>query len=112
MLIIKELDPFYLIPIRSLFYLIYRTINFGIISNSTTLLTPKYILHEISNLFSIICSLIYLEVIILNFNNYEKNVKEFIVNRGKIDEEIAQEEEEEEESSKVEIEIDNYIFEI
>ena len=53
------------------------------------------------------------EVIVLNFNDYEKNVKEFIVNRGKIDEEIAQEEEEEEPSSKVEIEInDNYIFEI
>ena len=43
-LIIKELDPFYLIPIRSLFYLIYRTINFGIISNSTTLFSILFIL--------------------------------------------------------------------
>ena len=109
-LIIKKLDPFYLLPIRSLFYIIYRSIDYGSISYSTTLFTAKYILHEVSNLFLIICSLVYLEIIILNFNNYEKDVKECIIEREKIDVEIANEEEEE--SEKIEIEIgDTYLAE-
>ena len=104
------MDPFYLLPIRSLFYFIYRSINFRSISYSTTLFTTKYILHEVSNLFSIICSLIYLGIIILNFNKYEENVKECIIDREKFDVEIAKEEEEEPE--KVEIEIGgNYLAE-
>ena len=107
-LIIKELDPFYLILIRSLFYFIYRTINFVALSH-TSIIIIKFVFHQISNLFSVICSLIYLEVIILTFNDYDKDVKECIIDRGKIDEEKAKEEE----PSKLEISINGgYAIEI
>ena len=42
--------------------------------------------------------LIYLEIIILNFNNYDYNIKKFIIERSK-QEVIDNEEEEEEEDS-------------
>ena len=110
-LIIKKLDPFYLIPVRTIFYFIYRILDFRTISDSSKLFTPKFVLHEITNLFSVICSLIYLEIIILNFYNYEKDVKECIEERERIDVELANKKEEE--PSKIEIEInENYTVEI
>ena len=110
-LIIKELDPFYLIPVRTIFYFIYRILDFRTISDSSKLFTPKFVLHEITNLFSVICSLIYLEIIILNFCNFEKDVKKCIEERERIDVELANEKEEE--PSKIEIEInENYTVEI
>ena len=111
-LIIKNLDPFYIIPIRSPYYLIDRTIKFIATSESSAFLTTKYILREITNTFAIICALIYLEIIILNFNGYEKNIRESIVDRERFDIEEANKKEEDQ-SKKIEIEInENYIVEI
>ena len=109
LLIIKQLDPFYLIPIRCLYYIIHGRMQFITIENSSTLLKTKYALQDFSNLFAIICSLVYLEIIILDCHNFGKDVKEEIVERGKVDIEIANAKEE---PSKFEIEIDdNYITE-
>ena len=53
--------------------------------------------------------MVYLEIIILDCHNFGKDVKEEIVERGKVDIEIANAKEE---PSKFEIEIDdNYITE-
>ena len=112
LLIIKKLDPFYLIPSRCLYFLIYSTIKYFLaIPYTTKLLTIKYLFDELSNIIAVICSLIYLEIIILNFCNYEKDVKERIIERGEIEVEKANEKEKE--PSKIEITIDeNYTVEI
>ena len=52
-----------------------------------------------------------MEIIILNFCNYEKNVRESIIDRERIDVEIANSKERN--PSKIEIEInDGYTFEV
>ena len=97
LLIIKKLDPFYLILIKFLLS----------INDSTKLVIIKYVILFLSNLFAIICSLIYIEIIILNFNDYEKDTRENIIDRERIDSGTSNEEED---SKEIEIEIaDNYV---
>ena len=112
LLIIKKLDPFYVMPIDSFFYIICYTIKFFLPKlNSAILLIIKYPIIFFINIFAIICSLIYMEIIILNFNDYEKDIRENIIDRERID--IEEANEERESTSKIEIEIgDNYVVEV
>ena len=110
LLIIKKLDPFYLIPIDSIFFLIYCIIKFLLSIIYSKKLNSKYIFNFSSNSLAVICSLIYMEIIILNFNEYEKNIRDNISERERFDSIIANAEED---PKKIEIEIaDNYTFEV
>ena len=76
LLIIKHFDPFYLIPIDTCYYISYETIDFCLSLSKTNLLNNiRFIIEIISELISIICCCIYLEIIELHFCNLDENVK-------------------------------------
>lgn len=107
-LVIKHLSPSHLIfsfPIYYFFqklisatYTMFKTQNYFVKEEFNDTKIAKYFLDSIGDIIAFIGFLIYLEIIILNFNNYDYNIKKFIIERSK-QEVIDNEEEEEEEDS-------------
>ena len=86
LLIIKHFDPFYLIPIDTCYYISYETIDFFLsLSKTNSLNNIRFIIEIFSELISIICCCIYLEIIELHFCNLDENIKRKIIFRGKLD---------------------------
>ena len=86
LLVIKNLDPFYLIPIDTCYYIIYETLDFLFtLSRANLFSNIRFILGVSSDLISIICCSIYLEIIELHFYNLDENIKKNIIFRSSID---------------------------
>jgi len=86
LLIIKNLDPFYILPIENIYYLIYQAIDFfSTLSITNSNNNIKFILQTLANIISVISSCIYLEIIELHFYELDKNIKRLIIHRGKMD---------------------------
>ena len=85
-LIILNLDPFYLLPIENFYFLIYQSIDFfATISITNAFFNIKFFLATMSAIISAISSCIYLEIIELHFCKLDKNLKENIILRSRID---------------------------
>ena len=76
LLIINYLDPFYLIIVESCFYIIYEAIDFVITLSITNLYTNiRFCFVLLSDLISVICCCIYLEIVELHFMDWMKTLK-------------------------------------
>ena len=86
LLIINYLDPFYLIPIDTCYYIIYETIDFFITLSITNLYSNiRFCLGISSDLISVICCCVYLEIFELHFYKLDENIKRNIILRGEFD---------------------------
>ena len=86
LLIINYLDPFYLIPIDTCYYIIYETVDFFITLSITNIYSNiRFCLAISSDLISVICCCIYLEIFELHFYNLAENIKKNIISRGEFD---------------------------
>ena len=86
LLIINYLDPFYLMPIDMVYYIIYHTVEFLItISKTNPLNIIRFIIANLADLIGIICFCVYLEIIELHFYNLDKNIKRNIMLRAEGD---------------------------
>ena len=82
LLIIKDLDPFYLIPIDSTFFLIYEIIDYCVTYPITNLYRNlKFVCQFCSNFIDIILCLIYLEIIELHFCSLDQQLRRTIIKR-------------------------------
>ena len=83
LLIINYLDPFYLIPIDTVYFIIYQTLDFFLsLSKKNIFYIIRFIIATLSDLTGIICFLVYLEIIELHFYDLDKNIKKNIIIRG------------------------------
>ena len=83
LLIIKDLDPFYLIPIDSVYFLIYEIIDYCITFHITNLYRNlKFVCQVCSNIISIFLCSIYLEIIELHFCKLDLFLRKYIIERG------------------------------
>ena len=63
--LIHYLDPFYLIPIDTVFFIIYETIEFLLTLDKANIFSNlRFICAALSDLIGILCFSIYLEIII------------------------------------------------
>ena len=86
LLIINYLDPFYLIPIDTCYYIIYETIDFFITLSITNFYSNiRFCLAISSDLISVICCCVYLEIFELHFYKLDKNIKRNIILRGEFE---------------------------
>ena len=75
-LIINYLDPFYLVPVESCFYIIYESIDFFITLSITNLYNNiRFCLAISFDLISVICCCIYLEILELHFYKLDEKIK-------------------------------------
>ena len=82
LLIIKDLDPFYLIPCDSTFFLIYEIIDYCLTYKlADSYRNSKLACKICSNIIAIILSSIYLEIIELHFCYLDRHLKRFIIIR-------------------------------
>ncbi len=82
-LVIKYLHPTYLILINVLYNLALKIIIFEYEgSKKDYYIRLQLIIKEISYAIAVFCYLIYLEIIELRFCDYDKNIKERIIDRG------------------------------
>ena len=108
-LVIKNLSPSHLIfsfPIYYFFqkltgatYTMFVTQSYFVEEDITKIKIAKYFLDSLGDIIAFIGFLIYLEIIILNFNNYDYNIKKCIIERSNQELCDNEEEEEEEDSS-------------
>ena len=91
-MIVKNLDPFHLIPIDSLFYLITEIIDYSITRANLTENKPqvnlKFALRLINNVASVTLSLIYYEIIELHFCGLDQHLRKYILRREDLDKKI------------------------
>ena len=91
-MIVKNLDPFHLIPIDSLFYLITEIIDYSITRANLTENKPqvnlKFALRLINNFASVTLSLIYYEIIELHFCGLDQHLRKYILRREDLDKKI------------------------
>ena len=104
-MIIKNLDPFYLMPINAIYYIITEIIDYSVILREKKYINYKrhlkFALRIFNNLISIILSLIYFEIIELHFCALDRYLRRNILNREIQDKQILllnKDEEEENES--------------
>jgi hypothetical protein len=91
LLIINYLDPFYLIPIDTCYYIIYETIDFFITLSITNIYSNiRFCLAISSDLISVICCCVYLEIFELHFYKLDENIKKNIISRGEFDSKITE----------------------
>jgi len=91
LLIINYLDPFYLIPIDTCYYIIYETIDYLITLSITNLYSNiRFCLAISSDLISVICCCVYLEIVELHFYGLDENIKKNIILRGENDRETTE----------------------
>ena len=82
LLIIKDLDPFYLIPIDCLYFLIYDIIDYCITYPITDLYRNlKFSCQFCSNTVAVFLCSIYLEIIELHFCSLDTFLRRFIIKR-------------------------------
>ena len=82
LLIIINLDPFYLIPIDCLYFLFHDIIDFIITYNITNKYRNyKFINMILSNFISIFFCMIYFEIIELHFCGFDRYIKKNIIKR-------------------------------
>ena len=82
-LIIRDLDPFYIIPIDSIFFLILEIIDYCMTySLADSYRNSKFVCQILSNSIDIFFSCIYLEIIELHFCKLDLFIKKNIVFRG------------------------------
>ena len=82
LLIIKDLDPFYLIPCDSTFFLIYEIIDYCLTSKLANLYRNlKFACQICSNSIDIFLCSIYLEIIELHFCHLDRHLRRFIIKR-------------------------------
>ena len=82
--IIKNLDPFYLIPIESIYFLIYEIIDYCITYSETNLFRNiKFAFEITSNTVSVFLCCIYLEIIHLNCYDLNRDTRTKILEREK-----------------------------
>ena len=105
-MIIKNLDPFYLIPIDSIYYIITEIIDYTFILSKKGWASPKrhakFGLRIINNGVSIILSLIFFEIIELHFCGLDHHLRRNILRREFIDKSsllFSKDEEEDEENN-------------
>ena len=91
-MIVKNLDPFHLLPIDSLFYLITEIIDYSITRANLTENKPqvhlKFALRLINNFASVTLSLIYYEIIELHFCGLDQHLRKYILRREDLDKKI------------------------
>jgi len=86
LLIINYLDPFYLIPIDTCYYIIYETIDLFITLSIANLYSNiRFCLAILSDFISVICCCVYLEILELHFYKLDENIKKNIILRGEFD---------------------------
>jgi len=86
LLIINYLDPFYLIPIDTCYYIIYQSIDFFITLSITNLYSKiRFCLGILSDLISVICCCVYLEIFEIHCYKLDENIKKNIILRGEFD---------------------------
>ena len=82
LLIIKDLDPFYLIPIDCIYFLIYDIIDYCITFSIRTLYRNlKFSCQFCSNTISVFLCCIYFEIIELHFCSLDRFLRRFIIKR-------------------------------
>lgn len=84
-LVVKYLDPMYLILINVLYNSALRSIVYFIekqSDKSNYYIILNFILKKISYVIAILCYLIYLEIVELRFHGYDINLKNRIIDRG------------------------------
>lgn len=82
LLIIKNLDPFYLIPIDCAYFLIYEIIDYCITYPKTnSFRNAKFLIQVISNSVSVFICCIYLEIFELHFCGLDKYTRKSILER-------------------------------
>ena len=88
-MIIKNLDPFYLIPIRSTYYIITEMIDYfitlGKLSEGNIVRLMKFVVKVFNNAISVILTLIYFEIIELHFCGLDRHLRRFIIKREDLD---------------------------
>ena len=83
LLIIDHLDPFYLIPIDTCYFIIYQTIDFCITLDKANLFSIiRFIFATLSDLICVLCCSIYLEIFELHFHDLDKDIRRNIILRG------------------------------
>ena len=91
LLIINYLDPFYLIPIDTCYYIIYQTIDFLVtLEKANKMNNIRFVLATLSDLICVLCCSVYLEIVELNFCSLNKNIRRNIIKRG-VEEQINSE---------------------
>jgi len=82
LLIIKDLDPFYLIPIDCAYFLIYEIIDYCITFSIRDLYRNlKFACQVSSNVIAIFLCTIYLEIIELHFYSLDMSLRRYIIQR-------------------------------
>ena len=82
LLIIKKLDPFYLIPIDCAYFLIYEIIDFCLTVNKSNLYRNiKFCFQVTSNTVSVLLCCVYLEIFELHFFDLDKYIRKNIIKR-------------------------------
>ena len=82
LLIIKDLDPFYLIPIDCTYFFIYEIIDYcATIPLANLFRNLKFTCQFCSNIIAVFLSSIYLEIIELHFCHLDRHLRRFIIKR-------------------------------
>ena len=83
LLIINYLDPFYLVPIDTCYFIIYQNIDFLVtLKKSNKMNNIRFVLATLSDLICVLCFSVYLEIVELNFCSLNKNIRRNIIKRG------------------------------
>ena len=86
LLIIKDLDPFYLIPIDCTYFFIYEIIDYcATIPLSNLFRNLKFTCQFSSNIIAVFLSSIYLEIIELHFCHLDRHLRRFIIRRVEVE---------------------------
>ena len=82
LLIIKDLDPFYLIPIDCTYFLIYEIIDYCLTCRITNLYRNlKFACQFCSNTIAVFLCMIYFEIIELHFCYLDRHLRRSIIER-------------------------------
>ena len=81
-LIIRDLDPFYLIPIDCMYFLFYDIIDYSINYPITNLYRNlKFSCQFCSNVIAVFLSCIYFEILELHFCSLDRYLRRYIITR-------------------------------
>ena len=85
LLIMKYLNPNFTLMSDNIFYEIIKVKDFVFTKNPSFAGTVKFTVLQFAEIFEFIGCTIYLEIIVLNFCNLNKNIKSNIIKRGEKD---------------------------
>ena len=81
-LTIYYLNPFYVLLINNVYYIISEFITFMLNLSRDGLIITHFILAQLSEVFAILGYMIYLEIIELNFCGLNSNIRKAIIKKG------------------------------